>query len=330
MAERKSSTKYYPPEWNPEKGSVNKFHGKHPYGSRARKLDKGILVIRFEMPWNMWCNHCGDMIPRGRRFNAEKQKTGAYLSSPIFSFSFRCNRCAGTLVIRTDPKTSDFVVVEGGRRKVEWVESEDGKVEEELGACITNLESLSRAPDKPVDPFEFVEQIYDNSDSKSSPIEEGPSYDFESVAHQRYDDSVANNRLLRSMMRRERKKIKILEEETRKRGLGITLLPFIEEDEKEAQETFNRISSERASQVVSSNSSCCLKSCIDSSSILTGVQSLKREKVVSKLRRQGLDWTILKKKQMPLTSTKLGLKHTKFMSVIGPAVKGKDNFEVQK
>jgi hypothetical protein len=29
--------------------------GQHPLRDRARKLDQGILIIRFEMPFNCWC-----------------------------------------------------------------------------------------------------------------------------------------------------------------------------------------------------------------------------------------------------------------------------------
>ena len=28
-------------------GSVNKFIGKHPLGDRARKIDQGVLIVRF-------------------------------------------------------------------------------------------------------------------------------------------------------------------------------------------------------------------------------------------------------------------------------------------
>lgn len=28
--------------------------GKHALGDRARKLDKGILIVRFELPFNIW------------------------------------------------------------------------------------------------------------------------------------------------------------------------------------------------------------------------------------------------------------------------------------
>ena len=55
---------YYPPEWEPSKGSLNKFHGSHgALGDRARKLkSEGILIIRFEMPFNVWCAGCNHLI----------------------------------------------------------------------------------------------------------------------------------------------------------------------------------------------------------------------------------------------------------------------------
>ena len=39
-------------------GSLNTFQKQHPLRDRARKLHLGILVIRFEMPFNVWCDHC--------------------------------------------------------------------------------------------------------------------------------------------------------------------------------------------------------------------------------------------------------------------------------
>jgi Saf4/Yju2 protein len=38
------------------------FQGQHPLRDRARKLDQGILIIRFEMPFNVWCEGCNHLI----------------------------------------------------------------------------------------------------------------------------------------------------------------------------------------------------------------------------------------------------------------------------
>lgn len=63
--------KYYPPDYDGEKHkSLNAYRGwhhpschfptltasigKHALGDRARKLDKGILITRFELPFNIW------------------------------------------------------------------------------------------------------------------------------------------------------------------------------------------------------------------------------------------------------------------------------------
>ena len=59
MGERKGQNFYYPPDFDPKKhGSLNGSHGVHALRERARKLDRGILIIRFEMPYNIWCDGC--------------------------------------------------------------------------------------------------------------------------------------------------------------------------------------------------------------------------------------------------------------------------------
>lgn len=49
------------------------FNGQHPLRDRAKKLGEGILIIRFEMPFNVWCGKCNHLIGKGVRFNAEKK-----------------------------------------------------------------------------------------------------------------------------------------------------------------------------------------------------------------------------------------------------------------
>ncbi|KAI9256243.1 CWC16 protein [Sporodiniella umbellata] len=132
--------KYYPPDWTPEKGSINSYQGKHALGDRARKLNEGILIVRFELPYNIWCLGCDQHVGQGVRYNAEKKKIGNYYSTPIFQFRMRCHLCSHWIEIHTDPKNTAYVVVSGAKKKVEeWdpkdtevIEFQDEKVKEAL------------------------------------------------------------------------------------------------------------------------------------------------------------------------------------------------------
>lgn len=46
--------RYRPYDADPQKESFNARSGKHPLGNRARKLDQGALIVRFELPFNVW------------------------------------------------------------------------------------------------------------------------------------------------------------------------------------------------------------------------------------------------------------------------------------
>jgi len=120
--------KYYPPDYDGEKHkSLNAYRGKHALGDRARKIDKGILITRFELPFNIWCGTCNNHIGMGVRYNAEKKKVGAYYSTPIYSFRCKCHLCDGWFEIHTDPKNTRYVVVSGARQKdEEWNPEENG------------------------------------------------------------------------------------------------------------------------------------------------------------------------------------------------------------
>ncbi|KAL6866631.1 CWC16 protein [Trichoderma novae-zelandiae] len=100
--------------------SANRLHKKHALGSRASKLaSHGILTVRFEMPYPVWCLHCPrpTIIGQGVRFNAEKKRAGSYLSTPVWSFRFKHAECGGWIEMRTDPKRTAYVVVEGARKR---------------------------------------------------------------------------------------------------------------------------------------------------------------------------------------------------------------------
>nr|XP_014717198.2 coiled-coil domain-containing protein 130 [Equus asinus]XP_044608944.1 coiled-coil domain-containing protein 130 [Equus asinus]XP_044608945.1 coiled-coil domain-containing protein 130 [Equus asinus]XP_044608946.1 coiled-coil domain-containing protein 130 [Equus asinus] len=130
MGERKGVNKYYPPDFNPEKhGSLNRYHNSHPLRERARKLSQGILIIRFEMPYNIWCDGCKNHIGMGVRYNAEKKKVGNYYTTPIYRFRMKCHLCVNYIEMQTDPANCDYVIVSGAQRKEErWDMAENEQV----------------------------------------------------------------------------------------------------------------------------------------------------------------------------------------------------------
>ena len=128
---------YFPPNWRPELGSLDKFQGSNgSLGHRASKLHLGILVVRFELPENAWCLGCGGHIARGVRFNAEKKAVGKYLSTPIHEFRMPCRMCSHPFAIRTDPENRGYAYCEGIRKKQQsFVGGEDDTVAVEPAAA---------------------------------------------------------------------------------------------------------------------------------------------------------------------------------------------------
>ncbi|VDP03774.1 unnamed protein product [Soboliphyme baturini] len=139
-AERKAVNKYYPPDYDPKKGGLNKWQGTHALRERARKIHLGILIIRFEMPFNVWCEGCSNHVGMGVRYNAEKKKVGMYYTTPIYEFRMKCHLCPNHFVIRTDPKKFDYELVSGLRRQERrWDMTENEQVASTEGATARKL-----------------------------------------------------------------------------------------------------------------------------------------------------------------------------------------------
>ncbi|CAH0587161.1 unnamed protein product [Chrysodeixis includens] len=129
MGERKGQNLYYPPDYDPKVGGLNKFMGTHALRERARKLHMGILIIRFEMPYNIWCDGCKNHIGMGVRYNAEKTKIGMYYTTPVYQFRMKCHLCDNHFEIKTDPGNLDYVIVSGARRQENrWDPAENGQI----------------------------------------------------------------------------------------------------------------------------------------------------------------------------------------------------------
>lgn len=101
MAERKVLSKYYPPDFDPSAIASSSKRSR-----KDGKAESKLSASRLMTPFSMKCTHCGEFIPKGRKFNARKQTLDErYLSIPIYRFHIRCTRCSGEITFRTDPKS---------------------------------------------------------------------------------------------------------------------------------------------------------------------------------------------------------------------------------
>ncbi|ROW03055.1 hypothetical protein VMCG_05758 [Cytospora schulzeri] len=235
--------RYVPPD---QEGisSGNQLAKKHPLGARASRLKtEGILTVRFEMPFAVWCDHCQPnptIIGQGVRFNAEKKKVGNYYSSPIFSFRMRHVACGGWIEIRTDPKNTAYVVVSGGRKRDtgEDKEGDDSLVPSGIGIGGNHpIKTSQEQAAERESAFAHLEKtIEDRAALESAKARIGEIH--EGNARQ-WDDPYARNQLLRSQFRvgrRQRERDAAVAGELRDRmGLGIELLPESEEDARWAR-----------------------------------------------------------------------------------------------
>lgn len=219
LAAARADNFYYPPEWTPNQGSLNKFHGQHALRERARKIDQGILIIRFEMPFNIWCGGCNSMIAKGVRFNAEKKQVGNYYSTKIWSFTMKSACCKHEIVIQTDPKNTEYVIISGATRKTEEFDIEDAETfelpaDEERG--------------KLADPFYRLE--HQEQDLKKKKEAEPVLVRLQKFSDARHSDDYALNKALRAQLRGQKKRVAEEEASSRKMGLSMRILPASKED----------------------------------------------------------------------------------------------------
>lgn len=226
LAAARADNFYYPPEYRREHGSLNKFRGSHPLGDRAKKIKEGILVIRFEMPYKVFCSECHQVIAKGVRFNAEKKCVGMYFSTKILEFSMRCCFCPNIFRIQTDPKDCEYKIMGGLHKKVETYSSEDAQTLEFRSAeervmieqdPMLKLETVTEDQRKQVKVVNELEALLELQDEKGAA-----------------DHDYRHNAELRRRFRlRKAKELREQEEETT--NFVIPLLPSDPSDEMEAK-----------------------------------------------------------------------------------------------
>jgi len=229
MGERKGQNFYYPPDFDPKKhGSLNGYHGVHALRERARKMDRGILIIRFEMPYNIWCEGCNKHIGMGVRYNAEKTKLGMYYTTPVYSFRMKCHLCPNKITIKTDPGNMDYVITEGARRvEQRWDPTQNGQI----------VPDDKRVGRKLADDAMYKVEHQKSDQDKSG--DAAPRISQLSQIQDRVKDDWLANKMLRDAFRATKKerKAQLAKDKliTGKCGLELDLVPEEDEDVRMAR-----------------------------------------------------------------------------------------------
>ncbi|CAG7917849.1 unnamed protein product [Penicillium olsonii] len=134
MAERKVSSKYYPPDFDPS-----------AIAGRSKKKDAGRGLktepVRLMAPFSMKCLNCAEYIYKGRKFNARKEILDeTYFNIKLHRFYIKCTGCKHEITFKTDPKSGDYTCERGAQRNAEaWRDPNDPKYKEE-----TEQETIDR------------------------------------------------------------------------------------------------------------------------------------------------------------------------------------------
>lgn len=233
--------RYVPPELEGV-ASANQASGKgHALGARASRLrSEGILTVRFEMPFAVWCGTCSPpvVIGQGVRFNAEKKKVGNYYSSPVYSFRMRHPACGGWIEVRTDPQNTAYVVVSGGKRR----DTGEGKAAGDslvgdAGGIVGPIKTAREQAEEREVAFSNLEKTIEDRAALTAARERID--EIEDANARQWDDPYTRNQLLRKTFRvgrKQREKDSAAAEDLKDRmGLGIELLPESEEDARWAR-----------------------------------------------------------------------------------------------
>lgn len=221
LAAARADNFYFPQEWRPEHGSINQFHKSHPLGKRV-KAD-GVLVVRFEMPFNVWCTHCETHIGRGVRFNARKKAVDKYFSTVIYEFRLTCTHCQGEMVVRTDPEHRGYNLVSGIRQKVEGRAQDDGQ---EIDTERVNDPQVAIQIRE--DAFFRIE--HEQQDERIARERARGLDALMERQEKQFQDDYASNSALRATFRQQKKQIKQRLDQGSRLGLAIPLVDVHPDD----------------------------------------------------------------------------------------------------
>ena len=184
--------------------SKNQFNGSSGHN---QYLQNG--VVRFELPYDGFCQGCSAHVSKGTRFNAQKSKAGKYFSTIIWEFRMKCRKCASNgFLIRTNPKEQSFQYVEGIKQAVKDFDTKEAGTS---GVIDTNIGNKILSPrDGPIDTSEFaLDSLQTIAIGKARALTEQDQLKELLQANKKaYMEDFSNNSEIRASFRLDRKQKK--------------------------------------------------------------------------------------------------------------------------
>ncbi|KAG0627397.1 hypothetical protein M758_2G197800 [Ceratodon purpureus] len=98
-------------------------------------------LVRMMLPMSIQCNTCGSLIYNGTKFNSRKEvvQGETYMDIQIFRFSFKCTNCSATLIMKTDPRNSSYIMEAGSATLIMRTDPRNRNYIMEAGASTQNI-----------------------------------------------------------------------------------------------------------------------------------------------------------------------------------------------
>ena len=213
---------YVPPEYydSGQKKTKNQIEGSKGHNQFVQRG-----VVRFELPYDGFCENCGDHVGKGTRFNAVKTKVGNYFSTPIWEFTMSCRVCAAqTFRIRTNPRERSFDYEQGIHKQVQEfdtdkagtagvIDTDSGSHKIVPGHSKMDVAKLNTATTDGVatvsGSLSGLERLEQAASGKRRVLTEAEKFhQMVHVSNQTYGDDVSGNSKIRQTFRKDRKEKK--------------------------------------------------------------------------------------------------------------------------
>ena len=231
MAERKSQNKYYPPDWDPAiYGSINLMVKSRKSQKRPSMQEPGNhpreygRKVRFEMPFSVWCDGCGNHIGMGVRYHALRAEVGKYLSTVIQRFRMKCHLCPNYFEIHTDPRNTAYKIISGCRQRIETFDPKDAEV-----MILQDSEQKERLENDAF--YKLEHDLEDTKKAKQIAATIDEIREYRDITDK---DPYKTSQILRQKFRTEKKAALSIQVESNairdKNSMSIPILPEIEQD----------------------------------------------------------------------------------------------------